>query len=75
MHLQLYVAIGQSLVSDPAQATFRELVTRTPFEVFHDARDNGRMATYFARWSTRTGLTGPWSIPVGMTVVFVQRGG
>ncbi len=74
LHLQLYVAVDKELVSNPARASFHGLVTRSPFDVQHDPADNGKTATYFGRWSTRTGLTGPWSIPVGMTVVFVQRG-
>lgn len=76
MHLQLYVAVGPALVNDPVggRAAFHSLITRSPFDVHHDPADSGKMATYFGRWSTRTGLTGPWSIPVGMTIVFVQRG-
>lgn len=49
--------------------TFIVLVTRHVFEVEIDAVHCGRVAMYYGRWSTRRGLTGPWSVPVSMTVV------
>jgi hypothetical protein len=74
MHLQLYLAVGKGLVTLPGDAAFHSLITRTPFKIQHNPADNGKTATYFGRWSTRTGLTGPWSLPEGMTISFVQRG-
>jgi hypothetical protein len=32
--------------------------------------DAGKTASYFARWVTRTGLFGPWSLPQSMTIAF-----
>ncbi len=67
--LELFVAIADAPVSDPAEASFVRVVTRQPLAVSHDSADNGRMATYFGRWITRTGLAGPWSSPVSYTIV------
>ncbi len=46
------------------------LFTTQPIEVQHEHKDDGGTATYFARWVTRTGKTGPWSAPVSMTIAF-----
>jgi len=62
--------------NDPPHAAFLRGVSRSPFTVDHKPEENGMIATYFGRWTTRSGLTGPWSSPgVGMVVGFVQRGG
>lgn len=73
-HLMLYVAVGKEVVHDPALATFRLHTGKFKFDVHHEPADNCKQATYFGRWSTRTGLLGPWSLPVSMTVSFVIRG-
>jgi hypothetical protein len=33
------------------------------------AADNGKLATYFARWQNRRGETGPWSSAATFTIV------
>jgi hypothetical protein len=35
--------------------------TKSPFQVVWPSPAKGLVATYFARWVTRKGLTGPWS--------------
>lgn len=72
--LQLFVAIGPERISDPEQAKYLAAYTRTPFEVPLRDEDDGLMATYFGRWSTRTALVGPWSEPVSMTVIGSGQG-
>lgn len=72
LHLQLYMAFGppgSEPVTNPGDARmiFSQNVTKTPFKVYFTAEQNARMVTYMGRWSTRTGLTGPWSPPVAMT--------
>jgi hypothetical protein len=66
--LQLFRAVGDAPVSDPGQAKFYEAVTRNPVEVEveFDPADAGKCATYFARWASRRGDVGPWSLPVSM---------
>jgi hypothetical protein len=68
MQLQLHRVVGPAAAKSPQQAAFYRAFTRRPLEVTFSAADQGQVATYFARWATRTGLTGPWSLPVHMTV-------
>lgn len=76
LHMQLYMAFGppgSPPVTDPGDTrmVFTQNVTKTPFKVHFTAEQNAKMVTYMARWSTRTGLTGPWSQPVAMTAMGV----
>jgi hypothetical protein len=68
MQLQLFVATGDVAATDPHSAPFRAAVTRNPVEVRFTSADDGKVATYFARWATRSGAVGPWSLPVSMRV-------
>jgi hypothetical protein len=43
--------------------------TRHVFDVRFEPEDAGKTATYFGRWVTRRGLTGPWSAPVSGRVL------
>jgi len=38
------------------------------FQVMYQLEHIGQTATYFGRWITRTGKTGPWSLPVAMMI-------
>lgn len=73
--MQLFVAIGVTAATDPVDARFLAQVTANPYIANFDAGDAGKIATYFARWITRgkaaggsSGLLGPWSAPVSMTI-------
>jgi hypothetical protein len=66
--LQIFVAIGASAVADPTAAQFYGAFTRNPVPVGFDPGDDGKMATYFARWASRRGDVGPWSLPVSMRI-------
>lgn len=66
--LQLYVAIDETPVSDPDQATFYGAFTKNPIGVAFDHSDNGKQASYFARWTNSKGEVGPWSFPVSMAI-------
>lgn len=66
--LQLFVAVGAAPAVDPAAARFCGKFTRNPVSIPFDNASNGRLATYFARWSSRRGETGPWSLPVTMAI-------
>ena len=46
------------------------LYTKQPIQVPQEQMNAGKTASYFGRWVTRTGLFGPWSLPVGMTIAF-----
>lgn len=67
--LEVWRVIGTTPVMTPDGALFMGMVTRQPFASAFNAADNGKTCTYFARWSTQKGLTGPWSAPVSMTIV------
>jgi hypothetical protein len=67
--LELFVAIAAGPVTDPAEAKYLGSFTRQPIGVPFAHADNGKTATFFARWAgTRSGVCGPWSVPVSMTI-------
>ena len=67
-NLQLFVAVGEEVVMDPTQAQFYGAITKNPISVQFGAEDNGKQATYFARWASRKGEVGPWSSPVTLAI-------
>jgi len=66
--IQIFVAVATEVVVDPGEASFYGKFTRNPVSVGFDAADNGKQATYFARWASRRGGTGNWSAPVTMAI-------
>jgi hypothetical protein len=66
--LQLFVAIAEEENAPLSDAKFHSLVTRTPLAVEFAEGDNGKFATYYARWSSARGEVGPWSLPVSMAI-------
>lgn len=66
--IQIFVAIGTAPVADPSAAQFYGAFTKNPVAVAFDAADDGKMATYFGRWASRRGDTGPFSLPVSMRI-------
>jgi len=70
IQMQLNMAVGASPATNPEDAEFVALHTRQPVRVQLDPGSVGQTATYFARWVTRTGKVGPWSLPVSMTIAF-----
>lgn len=72
--LELWCSVGTVAATDPAQCTYKQGVTKTPFQAGFSAPDKGKIATYFARWQTRSGpsgiiQTGPWSDPVSSYII------
>ena len=67
-NMQVFVAIDVAAVSDPAQAEFYGAFTRNPLVIAFSAPDNGKQATYFARWASVKGDVGPWSSPVSLAI-------
>jgi len=66
--LQLFVSVGEAASADPEQAKFLGAYTTNPIGIGFEAGDDGKIATYFARWASRRGDTGPWSAPVSMRI-------
>jgi hypothetical protein len=66
--LQLFVAVGDEIATDSDQARFVGSFTKAKAEVNYDASDGGKVATYFARWASQRGETGPFSLPVSLRI-------
>lgn len=72
--MELWVAVGTVAAVDPAQGSFRALVTKSPFVVSFEPAQQGKIATVFGRWVTRGGTggqgqVGPWSAALTFTVI------
>ena len=57
----LFRAVGTAAVTDPANAPFLAFAGKTDLAFNFDSADNGKIATYFARWTNIKGEMGPWS--------------
>ena len=66
--IQIFVAVDDAAVTDPQAAEFLGKFTKNPISVPFSSQQNGKQATYFARWASRRGDTGPWSLPVSMVI-------
>ena len=66
--LLLFVAVADQMVMNPDLAKFVGKFTRNPISVDFGAEDNGKQATYFAKWSSRKGTVGPWSLPISLAI-------
>ena len=66
--LQLYRAVAEEPVSDWRLAQHYGIYTKTPMVSLFEPADNGKVATYFARWSSRRGQFSNWSDGVSMTI-------
>ncbi len=66
--LLLFRAIATEAVAEPEQAEFLAFVSRTAFQATFDPADNGKVATYFGRWTNSKGEVGPWGPGVDMPI-------
>jgi len=66
--LELVVAVGDQINNPLDAARPAGLHTRSPISVTFDQADVGKRATYYGRWVSRRGETGPWSLPTSMSV-------
>lgn len=70
IQMELWIDIEISSVPGTlAAAKFYGLITKTPFAVNFGSGDVGKVATYYARWTTRRGLFGPWSAALAHVIV------
>ena len=72
--VEVFVAIGTVAAVDPGQATYAFTATKTPFRYSYGAPDQGKVATFFARYVTRSGpggiaQSGPFSAPLPITLI------
>lgn len=68
VQLQVFVAVGDAPVTSPETATYQGSHTRNAVRVTFPPGQDGKMATYFARWVGIRGDVGPWSLPVSMRI-------
>jgi hypothetical protein len=66
--LELFIAVGDEPVKDPKEARLYGRFTKNPMTVKFDAVDDGRVASYFGRWTSQRGDVGPWSAPVSFRI-------
>lgn len=66
--LLLFRAVDEAPVTDPNEAKFLSFVTRSAFQSHFTAADNGKVATYFARWTNSKGEVGPWGPAASMPI-------
>lgn len=68
MQLQVFVAIGDAATTNADEASYYGAFTKNPIPVAFDQADDGKVASYFARWVGRKGDHGPWSEAVSMRI-------
>lgn len=66
--LLVFRTVGTTAASDPTNAPFLGFVTKAEFVSSFTSADDGKIATYFARWTNAKGEVGPWSAPVSMRI-------
>ena len=64
----LFRAVGTVAVSTPEQCAFLAFAGKTDLAFTFAAPDNGKVATYFARWTNSKGEMGPWSPAASMQI-------
>jgi hypothetical protein len=64
----LFRHVGTAPATDPTQCEFLGFASRTEFTSHFDSADNGKTATYFARWTNSKGEMGPWSPAASMPI-------
>lgn len=67
--IQIYGAVSATVISDPTTLPLRTIATKVPVTIAWDSADVGKTAYYAARWQTRTGLVGPWSVISAIVVM------
>lgn len=66
--LQLFRGVGDAEALPLSECQFYGKITRNPVEVNFTEADDGKIATYYARWATAKGEVGPWSVPVSFRI-------
>jgi hypothetical protein len=67
-NLQINRGIAAEEIEDVAQTAFYDAFRRNPIASAFDHADDGKVATYFARWADAKGQVGPWSAPVSLRI-------
>ncbi|HZN32298.1 MAG TPA: hypothetical protein VFB80_00715, partial [Pirellulaceae bacterium] len=65
---EIWMKIGTPPPAAAGDLVFVTLDTRTPHTIPFEGADGGKLVTYWLRWVSTRGETGPWSAAVGATV-------
>ncbi len=65
---EIWMKVGPPLPVTAADLAFVTLDTRTPHVIAFDGADANKTITYWLRWVSTRGETGPWSAAVSATV-------
>jgi hypothetical protein len=69
LHMELWRGIDATLVLPVASCSLVALVQKQPYvSSFTLPTDGGKRATFFARWTSRRGLVGPWSAAISQII-------
>ncbi len=55
-------------VENVDETSFYFAFRKNPIASAFDHADDGKCATYFARWADAKGQVGPWSMPVNLRI-------
>jgi hypothetical protein len=66
--LLVFRAVGTTAETNPNNCPFLGFVTRAGIHSPFESTDDGKIATYFARWTNAKGEVGPWSTAVSMRI-------
>jgi hypothetical protein len=66
--LQLFMAVGTTESAPLSEAAFLGKFTRNPIQVDFTEAQDGKIATFYGRWASVRGETGPFSLPVSMRI-------
>jgi hypothetical protein len=72
--VQLFASVGTVFATDPDQAVYIGVATKSPSVQTFAPADIGKKVTWFARWVTRSGpggiaQTGPWSDALNLIIM------
>ena len=65
---EIFSKVGEPAPVDPEELKYLALDTATPYIVFFDGSDAGKIAYYMLRWVSTRGERGPWSHTVSATI-------
>ena len=63
------MAVADTAIDNPERTQFYRAFSANPAQVRFTKAEDGKIATYFARWVSARGETGPWSQPLTMRIV------
>ncbi len=67
--LHLYIAKTKKGLAPLSDARFYRVVTRSPISISFEDEDENKDVTYYGRWVSNRGETGPWSEPLCLNVI------